>query len=102
MCDRKGRGVAMVAFPAPSRSISTAIRVSEVLRSTRALRSGMAGHGTWGPAAVLWPWIVKGLAAVALSASLVACSGSTVVQQGPSDTLRAYARALEQGRVDDA
>jgi hypothetical protein len=62
----------------------------------------MAGDGTWGPAAVLWPWTVKGLAAVALSASLIACSGATVVQQGPSDTLRAYARALEQGRVDDA
>jgi len=31
-----------------------------------------------------------------------ACSSSAVVQQGPSDTLRAYARALEEGRVDDA
>ncbi|MDI1483127.1 hypothetical protein [Polyangium sp. y55x31] len=31
-----------------------------------------------------------------------ACSPSTLVQQGPSDTLRAYARALEEGRVDDA
>jgi hypothetical protein len=29
------------------------------------------------------------------------CSGN-IVQQGPSDTLRAYAQALEQGRVDDA
>jgi hypothetical protein len=28
--------------------------------------------------------------------------GGNVVQQGPSDTLRAYASALEQGRVDDA
>ncbi|MRG93314.1 hypothetical protein [Polyangium spumosum] len=44
-----------------------------------------------------------------LSAALVAfallgaaCSPSTLVQQGPSDTLRAYARALEEGRVDDA
>lgn len=32
---------------------------------------------------------------------LTACSG-TIVQQGPSDTLRAYARALDEGRVDDA
>src|SRR5512133_2606026 len=46
---------------------------------------------------------------VKLSAWLVAfallgaaCSPSTLVQQGPSDTLRAYARALEEGRVDDA
>ena len=30
-----------------------------------------------------------------------ACGGSNV-QQGPSDALRAYAQALEQGRVDDA
>ncbi len=37
----------------------------------------------------------------ALAASSAACS-STLVQQGPSDTLRAYAQALEQGRVDDA
>jgi hypothetical protein len=34
--------------------------------------------------------------------SLSACSGAALVQQGPSDTLRAYAQALEQGRVDDA
>src|SRR5262245_64453473 len=33
---------------------------------------------------------------------LCGCSGSALVQQGPSDTLRAYAQALEQGRVDDA
>jgi hypothetical protein len=45
---------------------------------------------------------VKGLAAVVLSFCFVGCSGSTLVQQGPSDTLRAYAQALEQGRVDDA
>ena len=32
----------------------------------------------------------------------LACSGSSIVQQGPSDTLRAYAQALEDGRVDDA
>lgn len=51
---------------------------------------------------MLWPLLVKRVAAVALSALLAACSGAAVVQQGPSDTLRAYARALEQGRVDDA
>lgn len=39
--------------------------------------------------------------AVAL-ALLPACSGGAIVQQGPSDTLRAYSQALEQGRVDDA
>ncbi len=33
--------------------------------------------------------------------ALAACP-STLVQQGPSDTLRAYSQALEQGRVDDA
>jgi hypothetical protein len=33
---------------------------------------------------------------------LAACNGASIVQQGPSDTLRAYAAALEQGRVDDA
>jgi hypothetical protein len=33
---------------------------------------------------------------------LTACSGAALVQQGPSDTLRSYAQALEQGRVDDA
>lgn len=42
--------------------------------------------------------------AAALSALLLlsACSSSSYVQQGPSDTLRAYARALQEGRVDDA
>ena len=30
------------------------------------------------------------------------CSGAALVQQGPSDTLRSYAQALEQGRVDEA
>jgi hypothetical protein len=30
------------------------------------------------------------------------CGSAALVQQGPSDTLRAYAQALEQGRVDDA
>jgi len=33
---------------------------------------------------------------------LAGCSGAALVQQGPSDTLRSYASALEQGRVDDA
>jgi hypothetical protein len=33
--------------------------------------------------------------------ALAACA-STLVQQGPSDTLRSYAQALEQGRVEDA
>ena len=40
-------------------------------------------------------------AVLAIGVSSSACSG-TLVQQGPSDTLRAYAQALEQGRVDDA
>ncbi|MDC0743451.1 hypothetical protein [Polyangium mundeleinium] len=39
---------------------------------------------------------------VALALLGTACSSSTLVQQGPSDTLRAYARALEEGRVDEA
>ncbi|MEZ4302186.1 MAG: hypothetical protein R3B70_45080 [Polyangiaceae bacterium] len=34
--------------------------------------------------------------------ALPACTGGAIVQQGPSDTLRAYSQALEQGRVDDA
>lgn len=33
--------------------------------------------------------------------ALVGCGASTL-QQGPSDTLRAYSNALEQGRADDA
>jgi hypothetical protein len=33
--------------------------------------------------------------------TLAAC-GSATLQQGPSDTLRAYARALDEGRADDA
>ncbi len=33
--------------------------------------------------------------------TLAAC-GSSSLQQGPSDTLRAYARALDEGRADDA
>lgn len=43
------------------------------------------------------------VAALFLPAALaLAACPSTLVQQGPSDTLRAYAQALEQGRVDDA
>jgi hypothetical protein len=34
--------------------------------------------------------------------AIAASCGSSIVQQGPSDTLRAYAQALEDGRVDDA
>ncbi|HVY45239.1 MAG TPA: hypothetical protein VHB21_05130 [Minicystis sp.] len=45
--------------------------------------------------------IVGRIAALAAAALLVGCGGS-VVAQGPSDTLRGYAQALEQGRVDDA
>jgi hypothetical protein len=33
---------------------------------------------------------------------LAACSGASIFQQGPNDTLRSYAEALEQGRADDA
>jgi hypothetical protein len=36
-----------------------------------------------------------------ISLALAACHASTM-QQGPSDTLRAYSRALEEGRADDA
>jgi len=42
------------------------------------------------------------LAVLGLCLALPACGGGAIVQQGPSDTLRAYAQALEQGRVDDA
>jgi hypothetical protein len=43
------------------------------------------------------------LPALLLSATfLAACSSTSYVQQGPSDALRAYAQALQQGRVDDA
>ncbi len=34
--------------------------------------------------------------------ALAACASSSLVQSGPSETLRAYALALEEGRVDDA
>lgn len=33
---------------------------------------------------------------------LMGCHGAAAMNQGPSDTLRAYARALEEGRADDA
>ncbi|MEJ7732771.1 MAG: hypothetical protein WKG00_26660 [Polyangiaceae bacterium] len=39
---------------------------------------------------------------LAIGALATSACGSGAVQQGPSDTLRAYARALEQGRVDEA
>jgi len=49
---------------------------------------------------------VKRTAAVAffvfVACASSACAGGALVQQGPSDTLRAYAQAIEQGRVDDA
>jgi hypothetical protein len=48
---------------------------------------------------------LRGAAALALAAvlagALVACPAATT-QQGPSDALRAYADALQQGRVDEA
>jgi len=52
---------------------------------------------------VLWPFAVK-LSALFLASllALAGCGGSAAVQQGPNDTLRAYAIALQQGRVDDA
>src|SRR5687768_17289770 len=53
---------------------------------------------------VLGPCFVDartGIFAALLSLALAGC-GDAIIQQGPSDTLRAYARALEQGRVDDA
>jgi hypothetical protein len=42
------------------------------------------------------------LAVLGLCFALPACGAGAIVQQGPSDTLRSYAQALEQGRVDDA
>lgn len=42
------------------------------------------------------------LAIAGLVLALPACGGGAIVQQAPSDTLRSYAQALEQGRVDDA
>jgi hypothetical protein len=37
-----------------------------------------------------------------LAFALLGCGSSAIVQQGPSDTLRTYAQALREGRVDDA
>jgi hypothetical protein len=48
------------------------------------------------------PRVTLRIAALLAALLLPACSSSTYVQQGPSDTLRAYARALQEGRVDDA
>ena len=45
---------------------------------------------------------MKAHALVLPAALAIAACSSSLVQQGPSDTLRAYALALEQGRVDDA
>jgi hypothetical protein len=42
------------------------------------------------------------LAVFPLLFSLAACNGSAIVSQGPSDALRAYAAALQDGRVDEA
>lgn len=39
--------------------------------------------------------------AFVLAAALAGCGGGSI-QQGPSDALRAYARALEEGRAEDA
>jgi hypothetical protein len=52
--------------------------------------------------AVLPNGVVKARAILLPAALALAACPSTLVQQGPSDTLRAYAQALEQGRVDDA
>jgi hypothetical protein len=42
------------------------------------------------------------LAPLALALALPLSGCSSIAQQGPSDTLRAYSRALEEGRADDA
>jgi hypothetical protein len=51
---------------------------------------------------VLPTGVVKAAVLFLPAALALAACPSTLVQQGPSDTLRAYAQALEQGRVDDA
>ena len=51
---------------------------------------------------VLPTWVVKAAALLLPAVLALAACPSTLVQQGPSDTLRSYAQALEQGRVDDA
>ena len=52
-----------------------------------------------------YPRFVKRVALFLLALGLAAplgCNTSSVVQQGPSDTLRAYSRALEKGKIDEA
>lgn len=51
---------------------------------------------------MLFPSLVKPVAILSLVALAgLGCAGGAV-QQGPSDTLRSYSLALEQGRVDEA
>ena len=51
---------------------------------------------------VLRPWPVKArVALIPFVLALSACS-NTILQQGPSDALRAYSAALQDGRVDEA
>jgi hypothetical protein len=45
---------------------------------------------------------VKRPALILSALLLTACGSGSYVQQGPSDTLRAYAQALQEGRVDAA
>lgn len=54
----------------------------------------------WSP--VLARWLCFGALGLGVCLGGGSGCGSGAVQQGPSDTLRAYARALEQGRVDEA
>lgn len=63
-------------------------------------RSGTRATVRWGGARRATK-NTKGAAVLAL-ALLVGCSSGATVQQGPSDTLRAYAHALEKGQIDDA
>jgi hypothetical protein len=42
------------------------------------------------------------LALAPLVMALAGCTSTAIVRQGPSDTLRAYASALQDGRVDEA
>ncbi len=48
------------------------------------------------------PVDVRSFVAIVSLLALSACGSGAIVQQGPSDTLRAYARALEEGRVEEA
>ena len=116
MCERKGSGVWTLATPEPSRSISISISVSLVFRptfATRAILGIVEKRRRRGEIPAAYPararvlrrrvMVASAARALVLGAlvSVAACGGN-VVQQGPSDTLRAYASALEQGRVDDA